>query len=176
MTQAIKNTIFQSAAGLFVLAVAFVASASSAHAQMAPATCPTATVFYPNGYSMTPCLPSYPQGYPNITVYPGNGAFYGSGGYTAIQTNPFTNPMYSNNGLFAPGLTQTGPTYYYPPAPTYPNGYYYGGYGGNNAFYNTPGNTCFEGCYGHGGNAGNGYWYGGGYNGGSWNSGGYWPH
>lgn len=181
MTQAMKNSIFQSIAGFSVLAVAFLFSVSSVHAQVAPTTCPQATVFYANGYSMNSCLPSYPQGYPNITVYPGNGAFYGSGGYTAIQTNPFTSPMYSNNGTFAPGMTQTGPTYYYPPAPTYPNGYYYGG----NGFYNTPGNTiCFEGCgngpsgnyHGgyYGGNAGNGYWYGGGY--GPGHGGGYWPH
>lgn len=153
MTQAMKNSIFRGSAALLILAAAFLISGATAQAQVYPTTCPSATVFYPNGYSMSPCVPSYPQGYPNITIYPGNGGPY-SGGYqngpfTAIQTNPFTNPMYSNTGAFAPGMIQTGPTYYYPPAPApiYPYGY------NGNPFYNTPGNGYYGGGY-QGGNNG----------------------
>ena len=139
------------------LALALSVGAAVAQAQVVPTTCPSATVFYANGFSLTQCVPSYPPGYPNITVYPGNqyqnGYYYnapqgsyvgGNGAFVGVQTNPFTPPVYSNNGLFAPAPTITGPTYYYPPAPSYPSGYLYG-----SPFWNVP-RYC-DGCGYHGG-------------------------
>ena len=176
MKSAIHNTFTRLSAVTLAFAAVLAVGASQAHAQVSPTTCPSATVFYSNGYSMNTCVPSYYPGYPQTTVYVGqspygsNGSYNAGNGFSTTQYNPFTPPVVNNNGLnlFAPAPTLTAPTWYYPPAPNY--GYTYtnypvGGYSGN-AFYNTPGNNgYYGGGYGNGyynGGYGNGY-YGGGY-------------
>jgi hypothetical protein len=183
---AIKSNILRISVAILGLAAASVLGSPQAHAQVAPTTCPSATVYYSNGYSLNNCVPSYYPGYPQTTVYVGgnpyntgnyNGGygFNGGNGYSTTQYNPFTPPVTNNNALnlFAPSQTITAPTWYYPPVQN--NGYTYtnypvGGYSGN-AFYN-PNPGYNNGGY-YGGGYGNGGYNNGGYNNGGYNNGGY---
>ena len=136
-----------------------------ANAQTVPTTCPSATVFYSNGYSMNPCLPSYYPGYPQTTVYNGipavnnNGYYYNPGTVVTTQYNPFTPPVTNNNGIFAPYQTVTAPTYYYPYAPQTPVV--------SGPFYNVPNNSWgyWGGCYSYSCNNGWGGRHHGGWDG-----------
>ena len=171
MISTAKNLMFKAIAGLGVISAVLVIGSSIASAQVVPTTCPSATVFYANGYSMNNCVPSYYPGYPQTTVY-SNGYYGGTtgytNGYTTVQTNPFTPPVASNNGFFQSAPTYTAPTYYYPPVQTsYNTTTYYGGYGYGNGYGKGYGNGYGNGYYYgnngyYGGGYGNGY-YGGGY-------------
>jgi len=174
---AMKNKLFSLSAAILGLAVAFVIGATPANAQQVvnPTTCPSATSYYSNGYSVNSCVPSYYPGYPQTTVYVG-GSPYNTGGYNAApgfnngngysttQYNPFTPPIVNNNAmnLFAPNQIMTAPTWYYPQVQ--PTGYSYtnypvGGYGGS-AFYNGGYNNYYGGYGYNNGGFGNGYYYG----------------
>ena len=95
--------------------------------------CPSATVYYQNGYSSNYCVPSYYPGYPQTPSYYGgvgngysggsnngsnNGYYYPTQNYYQSpylpQNNPFQTPVY--NQPFYP--YNPVPTYYYPPTNT----------------------------------------------------------
>jgi hypothetical protein len=172
MISVMKNNIVRLSVAVLGLGLAFAVGASSANAQVSPTTCPSATSYYSNGYSINTCVPSYYPSYPQTTVYLGqspysiNGNYYPGAGFSTTQTNPFQPAVVNNNALnlFAPTPTYTAPTYYYPQV--YTTGYTYttypsgpGGY--SNGFYNNGGynNGYYGGGYNNGG-FGNGYYYG----------------
>ncbi len=131
-----KKALISGVLGLAVFTVVFVTTSHGAHAQFVGSGCPSASVWYANGYSNNYCVPSFYPGYPQTpsngipgygTGYGnGNGYYYGGnygpnyGYYTPHpylpQTNPFQPPVY--NQPFYPYAPV--PTYYYPPAPQQP--------------------------------------------------------
>ena len=157
-----KTTTFRLSVAVFGLGLALAVGASRANAQVSPTTCPSATSYYSNGYSINTCVPSYYPSYPQTTIYLGsspysiNGTYYPGNGFSTTQTNPFQPPVVNNNALnlFPQNPIYTAPTYYYPQVQT--TGYTYTTYPNNGAFYGG-----YNGGYG---NPGNGYYYGGGYN------------
>jgi hypothetical protein len=123
MIKTMKNLI--SSVILGVLAFAFVfmfGSVDQAHAQFnhnQQIGCPTASLYYPNGYSNNYCMPSYYPAPVVTTNYSyGNGYGNGYGGYNHgnyyISNNPFV-PI-ANNAFYP---YAAAPTYYYPPVRHY---------------------------------------------------------
>ncbi len=132
-----KNQIYSAATALAIFALALILSPNEASAQFFHGVpqqqpsfngCPSATVYFQNGYSSNYCVPSY---YPSPVTYQTPQLPYYGNQHQNYYPNPYgnpTNPLYTQPyHPFQPPQTAPfypytpAPTYYYPPAPRYPN-------------------------------------------------------
>ncbi len=107
-----KNLILSGGIAVAAFSFVFIVSSHEAAAQArfhgASGGCPSASVYYANGYFLNYCVPSYYPGFVGPVFQPR---------YNPIQPPVYNQPFYPYTPV---------PTYYYPPAPTYNMGYHRG--------------------------------------------------